>query len=75
MELVSHYRAQAEGCRNCALRVNSENLQKRYTALAEAYLALAAEREHFLKAKGEKTVTVGLVAAPGEKNDRASGAS
>lgn len=65
MELVRHYRALAEGCRKHAQEAKSESVRKRYETLAERYLALAAEREKFLQAIHEET----LSAALGRPND------
>ena len=76
MKLVMHYRAQAEGCRNFAKRTKNENLRKRYIALAEAYVALAADRETFLHATQTETFSVALGKPSGADNsiDRPSGA-
>ena len=77
MKLVSHYHAQAEGCRNFAQRAKSESLRKRYTALAAGYLALAAERERFLKATqagGIPSMALGTATGPEKKKHPPSGA-
>ena len=75
MKLVRHYRAQAEGCLTRAQQATNENLRNRYMALAEAYLALAAEREIFLKAtQSEETLSAGLgtPTSPENRKDQSS---